>query len=153
MSNGQYEINIIVSTDTKGKGGTNYNYSTTADTSETDTSKQRDETRQQILGVVASQAANLGKQALSFGIANYGNWSGDYVAQANMTAAANLISTGVGFGVAAAAGGPVGLAIAVAGKVASLGFKELGAAIDRSNRNRRTSVLRERVGMDSGGSR
>lgn len=83
-------------------------------------------------------AIQVGKQALQYGIQNYGNLTGDYVGQANISAGLQVAGL-----VAMASQGPVGIAAAAV----SLGTQALSYGIDMNKRNRETQFLRERTGM------
>lgn len=83
-------------------------------------------------------AIQVGKRALQYGIQNYGNLTGDYVGQANISAGLQVAGL-----VAMALQGPVGIAAAAV----SLGTQALSYGIDMSKRNREAQFLRERTGM------
>lgn len=85
-------------------------------------------------------AIQVGKRALQYGIQNYGNLTGDYVGQANISAGLQVAGL-----VAMALQGPVGIAAAAV----SLGTQALSYGIDMNKRNREAQFLRERVGMAS----
>jgi len=85
-------------------------------------------------------AIQVGKRALQYGIQNYGNLTGDYVGQANISAGLQVAGL-----VAMALQGPVGIAAAAV----SLGTQALSYGIDMNKRNREAQFLRERVGMTS----
>ena len=85
-------------------------------------------------------AIQVGKRALQYGIQNYGNLTGDYVGQANISAGLQVAGL-----VAMALQGPVGIAAAAV----SLGTQALSYSIDMNKRNREAQFLRERVGMTS----
>lgn len=85
-------------------------------------------------------AIQVGKRALQYGIQNYGNLTGDYVTQANISAGLQVAGL-----VAMALQGPVGIAAAAV----SLGTQALSYGIDMNKRNREAQFLRERVGMAS----
>lgn len=101
------------------------------------TKEASNEASESVSKVVAIQ---MGKQALQYGIQNYGNLTGDYVTQANISAGLQVAGL-----VAMASQGPVGIAAAVV----SLGTQALSYGIDVANRNREAQFLRERVGMAS----
>lgn len=101
------------------------------------TKEASNEASESVSKVVAIQ---MGKQALQYGIQNYGNLTGDYVRQANISAGLQVAGL-----VAMASQGPVGIAAAVV----SLGTQTLSYGIDMNNRNREAQFLRERVGMAS----
>lgn len=83
-------------------------------------------------------AIQVGKRALQYGIQNYGNLTGDYVTQANISAGLQVAGL-----VAMASQGPVGIAAAAV----SLGTQALSYGIDMNKRNREAQFLRERTGM------
>jgi len=83
-------------------------------------------------------AIQVGKRALQYGIQNYGNLTGDYVGQANISAGLQVAGL-----VAMALQGPVGIAAAAV----SLGTQALSYGIDMNKRNREAQFLRERTGM------
>lgn len=85
-------------------------------------------------------AIQVGKRALQYGIQNYGNLTGDYVGQANISAGLQVAGL-----VAMALQGPVGIAAAAV----SLGTQALSYGIDMNKRNREAQFLRERVGKAS----
>lgn len=83
-------------------------------------------------------AIQMGKQALQFGMSNYGNLTGDYVTQANIGAGVQIAGL-----VAMASQGPLGIAAAVF----SLSTQALNNGLDIAKKNREVQFLRERVGM------
>ena len=85
-------------------------------------------------------AIQMGKQALQFGMSNYGNLTGDYVTQANIGAGVQIAGL-----VAMASQGPLGIAAAVF----SLSTQALNNGLDIAKKNREVQFLRERVGMTS----
>lgn len=91
-------------------------------------------------------AIQIGKQALQYGMSNYGNLTGDYVGQANISAGLQVAGL-----VAMASQGPLGIAAAVT----SLGIQAANYGIDMAKKRRETEFLRERTGMtqNSGGRR
>lgn len=97
-------------------------------------------------GVTNAVVANVAKKAIQYGISQYGNLTGDYVTQANISAMIEI-----GGLVAMAATGPVGIAAAVT----SLGIQAANYGIDMAKKRRETEFLRERTGMtqNSGGRR
>lgn len=101
------------------------------------TKEASNEASESVSKVVAIQ---MGKQALQYGIQNYGNLTGDYVTQANISAGLQVAGL-----VAMASQGPVGIAAAAV----SLGTQALSYSIDMNKRNREAQFLRERVGMAS----
>jgi len=87
------------------------------------------------MNAVLSQTA---KKALSYGISNYGNLTGDYVTQANIQGVIEI-----GGMIATAATGPIG-AVAVAGDLA---FRVINQQVEIAKQNQQVSLLRERTGM------
>jgi len=85
-------------------------------------------------------AIQMGKQALQYGMSNYGNLTGDYVTQANIGAGVQIAGL-----VAMASQGPLGIAAAVF----SLSTQALNYGLDIAKKNREVQFLRERVGMTS----
>lgn len=85
-------------------------------------------------------AIQIGKQALQYGMSNYGNLTGDYVTQANIGAGVQIAGL-----VAMASQGPLGIAAAVF----SLSTQALNYGLDIAKKNREVQFLRERVGMAS----
>lgn len=85
-------------------------------------------------------AIQMGKQALQYGMSNYGNLTGDYVTQANIGAGVQIAGL-----VAMASQGPLGIAAAVF----SLSTQVLNNGLDIAKKNREVQFLRERVGMTS----
>ena len=85
-------------------------------------------------------AIQMGKQALQFGMSNYGNLTGDYVTQANIGAGVQIAGL-----VAMASQGPLGIAAAVF----SLSTQALNNGLGIAKKNREVQFLRERVGMTS----
>lgn len=85
-------------------------------------------------------AIQMGKQALQYGMSNYGNLTGDYVTQANIGAGVQIAGL-----VAMASQGPLGIAAAVF----SLSTQALNNGLDIAKKNREVQFLRERVGMTS----
>ena len=84
-------------------------------------------------------AIQVGKQAINYGLQNYGNLTGDYITQSHLQTANQLGGTLL----MAVKGGIAGMVIATA----SLGFQVISYGIDVANRNREVQFLRERVGM------
>ncbi len=89
-------------------------------------------------GAVNAVVTQNAKKALSYGISNYGNLTGDYITQANIQGVIE-----VGGMIATALTGPVG-AIAVAGDLA---FKEISRQVDLTKKNREVELLKARTGM------
>ncbi len=85
-------------------------------------------------------AIQIGKQALQYGMSNYGNLTGDYVTQANIGAGVQIAGL-----VAMASQGPLGIAAAVF----SLSTQVLNYGLDIAKKNREVQFLRERVGVAS----
>jgi hypothetical protein len=93
-------------------------------------------------GVLSKMVAiQVGKQAINYGLQNYGNLTGDYITQSHLQTANQLGGTLL----MAVKGGIAGMTIAAA----SLGFQVISYGIDVANRNREAQCLRERVGMAS----
>ncbi len=95
-------------------------------------------------GAVGAVVVNQAKNAITYGVSNYGNLTGDYVTQANINA---IIEIGGLIGMAAT--GSVG-AIAATGSVA---LKVADYYLDQSRMRREVDFLRQRVGMIDGRSR
>lgn len=96
------------------------------------------------MGAVGAVVVNQAKNAITYGVSNYGNLTGDYVTQANINA---IIEIGGLIGMAAT--GPAG-AIAAVGSVA---LKVTDYYLDQSRKRREVDFLRQRVGMTNGRSR
>lgn len=111
------------------------------------TKKLANEASNEASGSVSKLVAiQMGKQALQYGMSNYGNLTGDYVGQANISAGLQVAGL-----VAMASQGPLGIAAAVT----SLGIQAANYGIDMAKKRRETEFLRERTGMtqNSGGRR
>lgn len=92
-------------------------------------------------GAVNTALVNMGKQAINYGLQNYGELTGDYQTQANIQSfveIGRMVAT-------VAIGGPVG-AIAVAGELA---FKAINQQIDLAKKRQETQLLRERTGVSA----
>lgn len=83
-------------------------------------------------------AAYMGKQAANYAVSNYGNLTGDYIAQANIQGTIEVAGL-----MALAVTGPVGAVAAGAG----LALRAASKTIDISKQNQQTAYLRERTGM------
>ena len=103
--------------------------------------------------IVESQA----KQAISYSIANIGNFTGDYVSQQHMSDAVSIVNFLVDIGVSAAAGakmgGWVGALVAVGATTLTKGisFAEsiYAGNIQTARTNRDIAQLRSRAGLNS----
>lgn len=82
-------------------------------------------------------AAMMAKKAIQYGVQNYGNLTGDYVTQANIT---GLIEVGGLIGMAAT--GPIGVAAALS----SVAIQVASLEIDRSKQRQVVNFMRERTG-------
>jgi hypothetical protein len=78
----------------------------------------------------------LAKKALQFGVANYGNLTGDYRTEANINGAIE-----VGGLVGMMATGPIGIAVALS----SIGLQIASSEIEKSKKRTALSFQRERV--------
>lgn len=83
-------------------------------------------------------AAYMTKQALSYAVSNYGNLTGDYIAQANIQGAIEI-----GGLIGLAATGPIGAVAAATGLV----LKAASQEIEIYKKNIETENLRMRVGL------
>lgn len=82
-------------------------------------------------------AAMMAKKAIQYGIQNYGNLTGDYVTQANIS---GLIE--VGGLVATAATGPIGVVAALS----SVAIQVANLEIERAKQRQQVQFMRERTG-------
>ena len=89
-------------------------------------------------GTVNAIIVQTAKKAISYGISNYGNLTGDYITQANVQGILEL-----GGMVATAATGPIG-SIAVIGDLA---VREINRQVELTKKNQNTQLLRARTGM------
>lgn len=89
-------------------------------------------------------AINSAKQAINFGLSNYGNLTGDYLTQENLQAYMDVIGLGLSM-----SQGPIGIAAAAA----SITLKAVSHEIELAKKNQLVSILRERTGTNlySGG--
>jgi hypothetical protein len=85
-------------------------------------------------------AAYLGKQALSYAVSNYGNLTGDYIAQANMQGTIEIAGM-----IAMAVSSPVGAITATVG----LAIRVANNSIENYKKSLATEQLRLRTGMMS----
>lgn len=85
-------------------------------------------------------AMYMSKQALNYAVSNYGNLTGDYIAQANIQGTIEI-----GGIVAMAFTGPVG----VVASIGAVGIKVASQQIDLYKKNLNTQLLRERTGMNT----
>ena len=102
--------------------------------------------------LIESQA----KQAVSYTISNIGNFTGDYIKQAQVSNAVQLINFGIEFGTALAAGakyGGPGVAVAAAvfliGKGISTGEQVYADYVENRKQNLAIDQLRTRAGLNS----
>lgn len=91
-------------------------------------------------GASRTIAAFMGKQALNYAVSNYGNLTGDYIAQANIQGVIEI-----GGIIAMAFTGPVG----VVASIGAVGVKVVSQQIDLYKKNLNTQLLRERTGMNN----
>ena len=99
---------------------------------------------------VRSKALNMGlvymgKQAMNYGLSNYGNLTGDYIMQEQIGAVTEL----AGMATSVLVGGWLG-AVAV---TAQLGLKVVNRGIDISKSRTTSNIQMERLGLTKGGSR
>lgn len=123
--------------------------------------KQKDEknpvadyTKQQFYNLVKQQA----QQAVSYGISNIGNFTGDYVNQAHASDCMQVISmmgdlvTSFLGGMAATGGNPIGglvaIGISVTGKAITSVEQQYAGYVENVRQNRSISQLRERAGLN-----
>ena len=107
--------------------------------------------KNQLIGEV-KQLANT---AVTFGISNYGNFTGDFQAQRDIDAAMGImsnISSIVMGGVAGSTFGPagsiIGIAIATTNVAVNKGLSLYTEALNRRRTNREIDILRQRAGLD-----
>lgn len=95
-------------------------------------------------GMVNALLMDVGSKAISYGVSNYGNLTGDYLVQSNIQGAIDLGRT-----IGMALTGVPGLIAAVGG----LAIKEASRQLEIYKKNQNVSLLRERTGMNqiSGG--
>ena len=99
---------------------------------------------------VRSKALNMGlvymgKQAMNYGLSNYGNLTGDYIMQEQLSAGVELLTMGL----ALAKGGALGVLYTGV----SLGLKVVNRGIDISKSRTISNIQMERLGLTKGGSR
>lgn len=92
-------------------------------------------------GAVNTALIQMGQKAISFGLSNYGELTGDYQTQANIQSfieVGRMVAT-------VAIGGPIG-AITVAGELA---FKAISQQLELTKKRQETELLRLRTGMST----
>jgi len=139
MANKEYVIKVDLNVDsTESSSG---QPTSTVQDAEKDTNRTKKKSKDSVSKAVAMQMA---KQAANYAVSNYGNLTGDYIAQANIQGAIEL-----GGMIGLAATGPVGAAVAFTG----LMLKVASEQTEIYKKNLATSNLRERTGMSfySGG--
>ncbi len=95
-------------------------------------------------GTSRAIATHLGKQAVAYVTSNYGNLTGDYIAQAHLSEGVEIGGLiGLGFS------SPLGAVIALG----TVGVKAVNRAIDVDKSETISANLRERTGLANGGSR
>jgi hypothetical protein len=122
------DTNIIDNTD-------NENVTQQPTSQETSAKKVAQESRGKNLGAIA--AIQIGKQALNFGLSNYGNLTGDYVTQTQLKAGASLLAAG-----AMIIANPLVGTIATVG---TIGTQAIMAAINVAKTDREAALLRQRT--------
>lgn len=133
MADKEYVIKVDLSVDT--------NDSSTGQTTnqiqdaEKDTNRTKKNSKDNASKAIA---AYMGKQAANYAVSNYGNLTGDYIAQANIQGAIEL-----GGMIGLAFTGPLGAAVALTG----IALKAAAEQTEIYKSNLATSNLRERVGM------
>lgn len=103
--------------------------------SEDSTSK----TKKESSNTAKTMAIYMGKQAAQYLVSNYGNLTGDYMGQANLSAGIELGSMAM----MVAKGGAVGAVVAAG----TLAVKGLNYYLDNKKSENRAKALRERVGL------
>lgn len=97
------------------------------------------------------------QQAVSYTVANIGNFTGDYVAQRHISDALEvtngLVSIGMsafaGFKIAGGWGAVIGAGIDIAGRTISAGQQIYAGYVDNVRQNRAIDQLRNRAGLNS----
>lgn len=108
--------------------------------------------------MIIDYAKKNAKQLINFGIAQYGNLTGDYIGQRNirnvMSVASSLTNIAMGAVMGFKMGGPygavVGAGIALAGEVANVGMQYQTYQTDIKKQNLRADIMRERAGSTLG---
>ena len=95
-------------------------------------------------GVGKAVAVNMGKQAFSYATSNYGNLTGDYIGQANISEGFEIAGL-----IAMAATGWIGAAAAIG----AIGVKAVNRFVDVRKSEVASANMRERTGLSKGGSR
>ena len=102
--------------------------------------------------MIESQA----KQAVNYTISNIGNFTGDYIKQAQVSNAVQIINFGIELGTAALAGSKFGapgaiaaVAIVATGKLINTGEQLYSQYIENTKQNRDIAQLRTRAGLNS----
>lgn len=109
--------------------------------------------QQQFLNEIKTQAI----QAVNYSISQYGNLTGNYVAQRNMQVAQKVINNIISIGTAAIGGatiaGPwgavIGAGLAITNQVISYGYQTFGEYVSNIKQNREINILRDRSGLNS----
>lgn len=96
-------------------------------------------TKKESSNIAKTMAIYMGKQAAQYLVSNYGNLTGDYMGQANLSAGIELGSMAM----MVAKGGPVGAVVAAG----TLAVKGLNYYLDNKKSENRARALRERVGL------
>lgn len=103
--------------------------------------------------VILVQGVSLVKRSIDFVSADYGNLTGNNIAQNRINSAKSILGSvaNVGFSFAIS---PVAGAIALAGEVINTSFTAISRQIDIDNQNAQISAFRERIGkVKTGGGR
>lgn len=97
--------------------------------------KAAGKSRDKNLGAVA--VVQIAKQALNFGLSNYGNLTGDYVTQTQIKAGITIAAT-----VATIAINPI---LGTAAAIGAIGTQALTTIIEVNKKERETALLRQRT--------
>jgi hypothetical protein len=101
-----------------------------------------------VTSVFANLALQQGKQALSYGVSQIGNFTGDYTLQRNIEVATGIVGDVATLGIGFLSGGPVGLAVAGV----SVGFKYAMQAVSYSVDQWRVGMQNDMLSTRSGNS-
>lgn len=135
MAEKEYRIPIQVEISANMTSEDNDNVTPKDNVSEDSTPK----TKKENSNTAKTMAIYMGKQAAQYLVSNYGNLTGDYMGQANLSAGIELGSMAM----MVAKGGAVGAVVAAG----TLAVKGLNYYLDNKKSENRAKALRERVGL------
>lgn len=163
MADGKIHI-IITDQIGAGGGGTGGVDGSSGSSTKTSTSKNQNGLAKYAEHEFIHLAKNTAMQYINYSISNIGNFTGDYISQANTQAALNNVTKLVGIGTAVAAGAKIGsaampgvgtvvgaaigLVAGTAGSIVSFEQQEKVARVQYAKTNREIAMLRDLSGLN-----